>query len=48
MRQSGMELNVIIPNRIRSRGIEVDEALGWIDYDEFYDEVKNKVRRGHL
>ena len=48
MRDNGMELNVIIPNRIRSRGIEVDDALGWEDFDSFYGVVREKVRRGGL
>jgi hypothetical protein len=45
MRKRGMELNVIIPSKIRSRGVETDAALGWEEFDEFYDVVKRKV--GH-
>jgi hypothetical protein len=41
MRARGMELAVVIPSRIRSRGIEVDAALGWEDFDEFYSAVKS-------
>lgn len=40
LRAGGLELPVVLPTRLRSRGVETDEALGWQDFDEFYDAVK--------
>ena len=45
LRARGLELAVTLPGRIRSRGIEVDAALNWQDFDEFYDAVKAKKHR---
>lgn len=43
LRDRGQELLVTLPGRIRSKGVEADAALGWEDFEGFYDEVKRKV-----